>query len=190
LIRAFPADSSRRCGNSTIMRLSIRHTLMTIALVLSFMASPALVSGQGREDGSLDRAVLDLFSDYFVGDDLWAIVRSHARRPVEEAHVAFYSTWFLDGNVRVPMGTIIGDDGRVKTFARSRWKQRPNVDLRSFMTTVRTLPETTRPDALANIVIVSFRLDGKWQTRLYDRSKPPKELVDVYRIAQSPLNAY
>jgi hypothetical protein len=158
-----------------------------------------LVFGQDRTDEALDRDVLALFADYPRSNDLNSVVYTHARRmPMDKTHTAFYSTWFFRGNLRVPMATIVGEDGRVSTYpvrnsevdaTRSRWKRLPDIDVPPFLAIVKTLPETMSGVALGNVVIVSFRTDGKWQTRLYDRAKPPKELVNLYRLAHAPLDA-
>jgi hypothetical protein len=157
-----------------------------------------LVSGQSRSTDSPDKAVIDLFVHY-PQNDLNVIVYSHARRePMEKSGATFYSTWFLRGNPGVVMATIVDNDGQVFTCplpnsevgpTHSRWKRLANVDISDFLKTVGTLPETTAAVALPNLVIVSFRLDGKWQTRLYDRTRPPAQLTKVYALVHSPLDS-
>lgn len=173
--------------------------MITVIALLFCLALPLPGLAQSRSDDSLDKAVLDLFVGYPASNDLEVIVYSHARRrPMEKSGAAFYSTWFLGDNPRVAMAAIVDNDGHVFTYplrnsevgpTHSRWKRLPDVDSLSFLATVRTLPETTSGVAAANLVIVSFRIDGKWQTRVYDRTKPPAELMNVYRLVHAPLDA-
>ena len=181
------------------MRLySATSNRMSIVALVCFVLLPVPVAAQRPAVDAPDQAVLDLFAGYPDSYDLRVIVYSHARRePMEKSGVAFYSTWFLHGSPRVAMATIVNNDGQVFTYplpnsqidrTRRRWKQLPNVDVPVFLATVRTLPETTSGVALANLVIVSFRSNGQWQTRLYDRKKAPTQLANIYRLAQSALD--
>jgi len=192
--------NSRRRVNSTVMRLhSVKPTVITIAALV--VCLPLALTGfvQSRSDDSLDKAVLDLFVSYPESNDLNVIVHSHARRePLGKSGAAFYSTWYPAGNPRVAMATIVDNDGHAFTYplrnsevgpTHSRWKRLPDVNSASFLATVRTLPDTISGVAVANLVIVSFRVDGRWQTRLYDRTKPPAELVNLYRLLQAPLDS-
>ena len=162
---------------------------------------PALVSGQSAsldsvQRASLDQATLDLFVGYSQSNDLKSIIYSHARRePMEGSSVALYSTWFLYGSPHAVMATIVYLDGRVYTYLlpetdrTRRWKELPAIDLPLFTATVKTLPESTPSISLTDLVIVSFRVDGKWQTRLYNRRNAPAELTKIYQLAHSDLGA-
>ena len=180
-----------------------RNSLLKIvASLLCFYALfPAIVSGQSAsldsiQRASLDQGTLDLFVGYSQSNDLKAIIYSHARRePMDESSVALYSTWFLYGSPHAVMATIVNTDGRVFTYLlpksdRTRdWRELPAVDLPLFMATVKTLPESMSSISLADLVIVSFRVDGKWQTRLYNRRNAPAELTKIYQLAHSDLGA-
>lgn len=182
---------SRRPIDSDVMRLhsATNNRMSIVASLVCFVLLAVPVSAQRPAVDAPDQAVLDLFAGYPDNHDVRVIVYSHARRePMEKSGVAFYSTWFLHGNPRVAMATIVNNDGQVFTYplpnseidrTRRRWKQLPNVELSLFLATVRTLPETTSGVALANLVIVSFRSNGQWQTRLYDRTKAPAQLASV-----------
>lgn len=179
--------------------------LRIVTLLFGFCALlPAIASGQNASPRSarpaaLDQGTLDLFAGYPENENLKLIIYTHARRePMEGAEVALYSTWFLHGNPRGPMTTIVDIHGRVFTYprplgdvdrTRSRWKEQPAVDLTVFLATLRTLPVSTPPVAMGDLVIVSYRLDGKWQTRLYDRTKAPPELTTIYQLAHSVLHS-
>jgi hypothetical protein len=167
----------------------VRNNLLKLVALLLCFCAPNLLSVAGQSS-PLDNQTLDLFVGYPEIEDFRVVVHSHARRErMDKAQVAFYSTWFLNGNPHVPMGTIVYEDGSVRTYARSRWKQPANVDLQLLSATVRQLPGTASGVALANLMIVSFRHDGKWQTRLYDRTKLPPELLEIHKLVHSPLEA-
>ena len=182
-----------------------KNRLRIATLMFGFCALlPAIASGQNASPGiarnaALDKATLDLFARYPENESLKLIIYTHARRqPMEAAEVALYSTWFLHGNPRGPMTTIVDIHGRVFTYpkplaeidrTRSRWKEQPAVDLTVFLAALRTLPVSTPPKAMSDLVIVSYRLDGKWQTRLYDRTKAPTELTTIYQLAHSVLHS-
>lgn len=176
---------------------SVKTILITI--VASVVCLVSGVFGQSRSENSPDKAVLDLFVDYPLNNDLNVVINSHARRePMEKSGATFFSTWFLRGHPRVVMATVFIIDGRVFSYplpnsevgpTNSRWKRQANVDVSEFLASFRTLPETTPSVPLPNLVIVSFRLDGKWQTRLYDRTRPPAELTRIYSLAHAPIDA-
>ncbi|MEK6337299.1 MAG: hypothetical protein AABM67_20445 [Acidobacteriota bacterium] len=180
------------------------NRLRIVALLLGlYVIVPAIVSGQNPSHrtvrpAALDQGTLDLFAGYPENENLKLVIYTHARRePMEGAEVALYSTWFLHGNPRGPMTTIVDIHGRVFTYpkplterdrTRSLWKEQPAVDLTLFLATIRTLPVSTPPIAMGDLVIVSYRLDGKWETRLYDRTKTPPELATIYQLAHSVLH--
>jgi len=117
------------------------------------------VSAQRPAVDSLDQAVLDLFPDYPDNHNLQVIVYSHARRePMEKSRVAFYSTWFLHGNPRVTMATIVNNDGQVFTYPL------PNSEIH------RTQPmETATPTSISRC---SWQLSELF-LRLRQASHPP-----------------
>jgi hypothetical protein len=176
----------------------IKNLIWVVASLAWLVSVPMSIYAQRNDVDSLDKTVLDLFAKYPQDDNLKVIINSHARRePMEQLHVAFYSTWFLNGNPRVPMTTIVNTESEVSFYplpnsevgpTGSRWKRLADADMPTLIATLKALPETAVLVALSNLVIVSFRLDGHWQTRLYDRANPPTELMTIYRAAHSRLD--
>jgi hypothetical protein len=182
-----------------ISLLKIVAALLSLCGLFSGMASGQGGAANHVREADLDKETLDhLFVGYPQSYDLKIIITLHARRePMEKSQVTFLSTWFVRGNPRAAMTTVVNNEGRVFTYPkplsdpdriRCLWDEQLAIDLPTFLAVVGTLPENTPPIALADLVIVSFRLDGKWHTRLYDRKKAPAPLTRIYQLANSLLD--
>jgi hypothetical protein len=104
------------------------------------------------------------------------------------------TTWFLNGDPRVARFASVRPDGTCsiwqyldRTEARgiSRRQLPPDV-LETINTAISELPPGTDPP-LANMLIVSYRRDGVWQTRLYDVMNRPPALSTIFAATGAPL---
>ena len=104
------------------------------------------------------------------------------------------TTWFQDGDPRVARFSSLRPDGRCSTYQyvhktefRSPTKsQLDSTTLRGVTAVIATLPPSQKPD-LANMVILSFRQNGAWTTRVYDRLDRPAEVSTIFELTQSPI---
>ena len=145
-----------------------------------------------------DKEVLDLFAHYPQSQGLEYVAYSHAyREGLTKLHFVLYSTWFLHGDPSVAMQTTVNAEGEVYTVRSvfnwadqaGRWSRLTTDDFQLLLATIKELPKSTQSPPLEFIVVVSFQEDGKWQTRLYDRRKPPPELTRIYKFAHWTMDS-
>ncbi len=107
----------------------------------------------------------------------------------------FYSTWFINDTAHTAMHNVIDASGSysiVRVEMESGTLQRDwNIDhnklaparLSVLKAALRNLPPSqTHPD-FANLYILSFNDGYNWQSRVYDKSKLPPEVVAVHKLA-------
>lgn len=149
------------------------------------------------QNPSYDKETLNLFSHYPKTDGLDYVAYSHASREgLTRQNFVFYSTWFLRGDPSVPLQTTITTKGEVYAVRsvfnwahQAAWSsQLTPADLQLLLATIKELPKAAQSPPLEFIVVVTFQEDGKWQTRLYDRRKPPPELTRIYKLAQYTMD--
>ena len=170
-------------------------------LLKSFLMSLLLVSSVANTqlpNIPLDKPTLDLFAKYPDTDELKMVFYSHAyREGLDKSDLVLLSTWFLGGRPGVVMKTSVDTHGRVYTVRsvynwaeqNSKWQQLTETESQSTFAVLKTLPDSAPQPPLPFLVVVSFKLDGKWQTRLYDRRNPPAELTKVYQLVHSVIDA-
>jgi hypothetical protein len=164
-----------------------------IAITLCFIVS----SFAGPQSVSLDKETLALFTQYPASDELNYIAHLHANHDgLTKAHLVLYSTWFSDGNPKVAIETKIKTDGDVYKVrsvfdwahqAATTWRLSAD-ELQTLLTSIKNLPDSESAP-LDSVVVVTFERDGKWQTRLYDRRRPPESVVTIYKLAHSVMPA-
>ena len=171
--------------------------LLLKSVLLSLLLAAPFVHAQ-LPNVPLDKPTLDLFAKYPDTDELKMVFYSHAyREGLNKSDLVLFSTWFLDGRSRVVMKTSVDAHGRVYTVRsvydwaeqNSRSQQLTESESQSAFAILKTLPDSAPQPPLAFLVVVSFKLDGKWQTRLYDRRHPPAELTNVYQLVHSVIDA-
>jgi hypothetical protein len=173
-------------------RIDVNNSIVAITLCVIL---PVAVIAQGI---SYDKETLDLFAQYPKSDALDHVAHSHAYHEfLARSHLVFYSTWFLDGNPRVAMLTRINADGeayKVRSVfdwanqAATNWQLTAD-QLQSLLAATKGLPQSAQSVPLEFLVVVTFQQDGKWLTRLYDRRKPPNELITIYKLAHSAMDS-
>ena len=173
-------------------RITVNNSIATIILCVIF---PAAVFAQ---DISYDKETLNLFAQYTKSDALDYVAHTHANHEgLTRSHLVLYSTWFLAGDPRVAMQTRINADGEVYMVrsvydwahqAGNNW-QLTAEELQLLLAATKALPESAQSVPLEFIVVVTFQQDGKWRTRLYDRRKPPNELITINKLAHSIMDS-
>ena len=143
-----------------------------------------------------DEAVLNLFSSYPSSDGLRYIAYSHAcREPLNQHHLIFYSSWFLEGKPRVAIQTRINERGVAESVRSvfdwadqaARSKQLTEEQAAAVAMTIAELPESAKSTPLAFLYVVSFKNHGEWMTRIYDRRQLPTAITKLHSIIEYPV---
>jgi hypothetical protein len=124
------------------------------------------------------------FAAYPPNPSLDRVIETHvnaARDPRENR--VLLTTWFLNGDPRVAQFCSVRPDGKRTTYQyvdAASFNAMKTVDLtpetvQTIERVAATLPPSHNPrPPLANLLIVSFRRNGVWQTRLYNiNDRPP-----------------
>jgi hypothetical protein len=173
-------------------RIKSKTAVGTITLQFVFLAVAV------AQNLSYDKDTLNLFSQYAKSDALDYIAYSHAyREGLTRQNFVFYSTWFSNGRPSVAMQTTMTAKGEVYTVRSvfnwahqaARSSQLTPADLQLLLATIKEFPKAAQSPPLEFIVVVTFQEDGKWQTRLYDRRKPPPELVRIYKLTHWTIDS-
>lgn len=179
---------------SGTLRLSSNRSLSLSLLLLVLGGSQAFLTGGCAVGPQYNRPAV--FQGYPADPALDRIVDMHveAGRNPREARLLL-TTWFQDGT---PSGSSqicsVRPSGRLTTYqyvhemslTPPRVSDLPPETLSLIQTALATLPPTQHP-ALANMLIVSYWLDGKWQTRLYDRTRRPPGMSTVFELTGAPI---
>lgn len=162
------------------------------ASLLVFFASLSIPLLADAQIPCGDEAVFKLFSPYPSSDGLRYIAYSHAcREPLNQNDFIFYSSWFLQGNPRVTMQTRINQKGGAEVVRSvfdwadqaNRFKQLTEEQADAVAMAIAELPESAKKPPLAFLYVVSFKKQGEWMTRVYDRKKLPAAITKVHSIA-------
>ena len=107
------------------------------------------------------------------------------------------TTWFSSGaDARVGEWATVDVGGRLTTYRfvhewavqDSRSSQLTELQQAALTEALRLLPRSPSPaPAPADVVLVSYRQDGRWRTRAYDRTNAPEPVVDAFEAAGIPL---
>jgi hypothetical protein len=134
------------------------------------------------------------FAAYPPDPSLDEIVQMHIEAGTDRDERLVLTTWFQDGDPQVAQVCSIRPDGRRTTYQyvhkvslnASKSIQLTPETLQTVMQALTTLPPSTTPP-LANLLIVSFRQGGQWQTRLYDRTSRPPGASTVFELTNAPI---
>ena len=127
-----------------------------------------------------------LLSGYPPSENLGFIIKDHAQPPAD--NIVFMTDWFPYGSTQPNSGCNVTRAGRNCTL-RAGVPSGPSVSasisqaqFAAFDAIAPTLPPgaATAP-ALANLLVVSFRRNGSWTTRIYDRSHLPTSVVRAHQ---------
>jgi len=163
-----------------------------LVLLVSF-SIPSLVTAQ---ISCADEAILKLFSSYSTSDGLRYIAYSHAcREPLNHGHLIFYSSWFREGNPRVAIQTRINERGVAESMRSVfdwadqdvRSKQLTEEQAAAVAMTIAELPQSAKSPPLGFLYVVSFKKDGEWMTRIYDRRQLPAAITKLHSIVGVPV---
>ncbi len=58
-----------------------------------------------------------------------------------------------------------------------------------LLAALRDLPPSQHPTTEANLLILTFCVDGNCTTRVYDRASPPPEARKIYQLTGAPLKS-
>lgn len=154
----------------------------------------AVVVGAGCATSSGPAKSPDPFARYERTPALNAILRTHAEGATDREQRLLLATWFKGGDPRVAMIAGVRPDGRVSTwryeheYALTNPRRTDLVDdqLAALREALAALPESQSPP-LEDLLIVSFRRDGQWVTRTYDRTAPPEAVAAIFEITGAPI---
>lgn len=168
--------------------------------VQRWIAGVALVAGLATVlacgGGSKSKELPTQFAGYPASEALSRIVETHAEAGTDTRYErAVLTTWFLDGDPRVARFMSITPAGKCSKYqyvhaAEYSGPPQPTQLSPQAMSTIldalQHLPPSGKPP-LENMVIVSFRKNGVWETRLYDRMNRPPALSTLYETANAPI---
>ena len=109
-----------------------------------------------------------------------AIAKTHADAGTDRDERLLLTTWFLDGDPRVAMMSSVRPDGHVSAYRYVHdWSVQNSTksdlvadQVLELRGAIDHLPASQSPP-LAKLLIVSFRRNGRWLTRTYDRTALP-----------------
>ena len=133
------------------------------------------------------------FSAYPHNDSFDFALREHLH-PTPKALLR--GTWFLRGEPSIAMECMVDTDGTgctvrsVIDWAMQCYNpmQLDARKLKSLQTTLRSLPPSSGTPPWDRLLILSYRSDGVWETRLYDKSSLPLSVQKVYQIVGASVS--
>ena len=145
-----------------------------------------------------DRPAAALLADYPPSPALRATLEAHGEggsgRPRDHL---LMTTWFTAPDARVGMWSTVDTAGHLTTYRFVHdWAvqdtQRADlteIQLADVRTAIAQLPRprSHQPLPIDRLLLVSFRQDGQWITRPYDRGKPPDVIVKLFETTGAPL---
>jgi hypothetical protein len=175
--------------------MKVNHSV-TVAAFVVLLVSVSLHSLVTAQISCGDKAILELFSSYSSSDGLRYIAHSHAcREPLNHHHLIFYSSWFLEGNPRVAIQTMINEQGIAESVRSvfdwadqdARSNQLTEEQAAAVAMTIAELPESAKSPPLGFLYVVSFKNHGEWMTRIYDRRQLPAAITKLHSIVGYPV---
>lgn len=143
-----------------------------------------------------DKDTLSLFAAYPRSEALQYVAYSHAsHRVLDKQRRIFYATWFLDGNPRIAMQSMVDDKSQVYTVRSvydwadqaSAFRQLTEQQLKSLTTTLEDVPSSSQSPPLAFLVVLTLKHDDSWLTRIYDRRNLPEKVKRIYEITGAAM---
>lgn len=171
--------------------MSPRHRWLA-ALALMFGLATAIACGGGNKHQELPSQ----FAGYPSSEALSRVVETHIEAGTDTRYErALLTTWFLDGDPRVARFMSVTPAGKCSKYQYVHAAEYSGPPLptqlsprqmSTILDAVQHLPPGGKPP-LENMVIVSFRKNGVWETRLYDRTNRPPALSTIYETANAPI---
>ena len=135
------------------------------------------------------------FAGYPADPALDKVIETHLDAGTDKYQRILMTTWFQDGS---PAGASlycsVTPEGRCSTYAyipsvefrAPKKRELPPETVELLKEAIDSLPASQSPP-LANMLIVSFAKDGKWQTRLYDRTNRPAGVSTIFGLTNAPI---
>ena len=137
------------------------------------------------------------FARYPSSPAFEAIVRAHADAATDREQLLVLTTWFLNGDPGVAMRSSVRGDGHVSVWrylhdagavASSPGKDLVETERADLQQILEQMPPSEPPEARENLLIVSFRdAGGRWVSRLYDRTRRPEGVSNLFVITGAPI---
>ena len=158
---------------------------LVLAVALGFVAACA---------GGPERPTPTVFADYPPSAAFDEVIQSHVDAGNDREQRMLLTTWFQDGDPRVARFCSVRPDGRCSTyqyvhqteFRAPTARQLDPATMQVIQEAIHELPPSQKPP-MANMLIVSFREDGIWQTRLYDRMNRPAAVSTIIETTGAPI---
>jgi hypothetical protein len=159
------------------------------AVGLLVLAQAAGAPVRAGEKGRAEFPYHDDEGDHTSEEAFQAAVRMHqqAERPWAQDDL-LYLTWFGDGDPNITHCRALTTRGRLHTYrdcydwapygAKARADLTP-YEFGKLKELLPKLPESAKGVPRALLLLISFRENNEWQTRVYDRSAPPREVLDL-----------
>lgn len=168
----------------------VQKVLWSVAAV----AGLAIVIACGG--GSKQQAVPSQFASYPRSEALDRIIDTHVEAGTDSRYERILlTTWFLDGDPRVARFMSVTPAGKCSKYqyvhnaeysGPPQPTQLSSERVSEILIAAANLPPSQQP-RLENMVIVSFRKNGIWETRLYDRMNRPPALSTIFETTGAPI---
>jgi hypothetical protein len=126
-----------------------------------------------------------------------AVVQAHADAATDREQSLVLTTWFKGGDPAVATRSSVRGDGHVSVWrylhdagalASSPGKDLVETEKAELLQVLEQLPPSEPPEARENLLIVSHRdAGGRWVTRLYDRTRRPEAVSNLFAITGAPI---
>ena len=164
-----------------------------LASLAAFTALAIVIACGG---GSKQQEVPSQFASYPRSEALDRIIETHVEAGTDTRYERILlTTWFLDGDPRVARFMSVTPTGKCSKYqyvfsaeysGPPQPAQLTSEQVSEILLAATHLPPSQQPK-LENMVIVSFRKDGVWETRLYDRTNRPPALSTIFEMANAPI---
>lgn len=158
------------------------------------LAGVLIACGGGGSRGKNGNSGVSI-ADYDSSPALDAVIAAHRDAVAEPQEPVIYTTWFLNGDPRVALFSSVSPSGEVRTWqymhaesgimpGRTIALGPPHLD--AIHQAIAALPPSQNP-ALEHALFVSTRVNGAWTTRVYDRTKRPDPLSNIFKTTGAPV---
>jgi hypothetical protein len=176
------------------------HILPVVVLLSGLVGIPLLHPGGVAVQGQDRQANPAPFAEYPPTNAFRSYIRSHLTPSLSHtshAPLVFCATWFVDDSDTAAEKLRIWANGEVYSVQSIYdWSERASHsstlstwELDQVKRHIRSIRSPSTKPALADLLIVSYDLDGEWRTLLLDRNEIAAEIIQIYDLtrARSPV---
>ena len=150
----------------------------------------ALQDYGGKPEAESAAADASQFAGYPHSAGFDAVIKEQLYPSEKPTTKLLEGTWFLDGRPNVAIECRVDTDGKGYTVrAVYDWAdqnsfpiQLDNKKLQALNSALQALPPSSLHPPMDKLLIISYRIDNKWVTRLYDKEHLPASVQEAYEV--------